>query len=138
MAGLIREDDDVVAEINVTPFVDVVLVLLVVLMVTSTAIVQAAMKVDLPSAASAGDSVPRTFNVVVTDDGELFLDGTRVQVEEIANAFRRAKKVDSEVLAVIAADRSVDYGRVIEVIDIVKLNGATGFALNLEKGVGDD
>lgn len=138
MAGAIRSDDDVVAEINVTPFVDVVLVLLVVLMVTSTAIVQAAMKVDLPSSAAAGDSVPTTFNVVVTDDGELFLDGETVSADEIADAFRSAKKTEPELLAVIAADQGVDYGRVVEVIDIVKLNGATSFALNLKNGGGDE
>ena len=135
MAGAIRSADDVVAEINVTPFVDVVLVLLVVLMVTSTAIVQAAMKVDLPSSAAAGDSVPTTFNVVVTDDGELFLDGETVSADEIADAFRSAKKTEPELLAVIAADQGVDYGRVVEVIDIVKLNGATSFALNLKNDV---
>ncbi|MEM6732132.1 MAG: biopolymer transporter ExbD [Myxococcota bacterium] len=134
MAASIQDNDDVVAEINVTPFVDVVLVLLVVLMVTSTAIVKAAIQVDLPSAASAGDSVPLTFNVVIDQEGELFLDGESVSVEQIASAFKSAKAGEGDLLAVIAADQSVDYGRVVEVIDVVKLNGASSFALNLESG----
>jgi biopolymer transport protein ExbD len=125
-------DDDVIASINVTPFVDVVLVLLIILMVTSTQIVRAQLMVDLPKAASGGDAVPSTLNVVLTLQGEVLLDGQPLE-GSLAEAVRRIKTAEPDVQAVIAADKGVPYGRVVEVIDTVKTNGVTKFALNIER-----
>lgn len=133
MAGLSPEDEDVISSINVTPFVDVVLVLLVILMVTSTAIVKASLKVDLPKAASGGDNVATTLNVVITRDGRLMLDGVETTEGALAEAVRRQKEANPTVQAVIAADKGVAYGSVIHIIDVVKSNGVTSFALNIER-----
>jgi biopolymer transport protein ExbD len=131
MASKIKGDDDVVAEINVTPFIDVVLVLLVALMITSTAIVHAAIKVELPKAASAKDTVSASINVTVTADGTCLVDGAPSSETELAGAFERERATHSEVVAVVAADKRVPYEGVARVIDIAKLHGATGIALNL-------
>ncbi|MCA9556295.1 MAG: biopolymer transporter ExbD, partial [Myxococcales bacterium] len=64
-AALDPNPDEAISAINVTPFVDVVLVLLIILMVTSTEIVRRSIQVDLPTAAAAGQAVPRTLNVLV-------------------------------------------------------------------------
>jgi biopolymer transport protein ExbD len=135
MAGMTHGggDDEVIAAINVTPFVDVVLVLLIILMVTSTAIVKASLKVDLPKAASAGASVESTLNVIVMPDGKLLLDGAEIDEKALAAAVRREKAANEKVQAVIAADKRVPYGEVVHVIDVVKTNGVTSFALNIER-----
>ncbi|MCA9556206.1 MAG: biopolymer transporter ExbD [Myxococcales bacterium] len=135
MAGMTHGggDDEVIAAINVTPFVDVVLVLLIILMVTSTAIVKASLKVDLPKAASAGASVESTLNVIVMPDGKLLLDGAEIDEKTLAAAVRREKAANEKVQAVIAADKRVPYGEVVHVIDVVKTNGVTSFALNIER-----
>ncbi|MCB9651730.1 MAG: biopolymer transporter ExbD [Deltaproteobacteria bacterium] len=135
MAGMTHGggDDEVIAAINVTPFVDVVLVLLIILMVTSTAIVKASLKVDLPKAASAGASVESTLNVIVMPDGKLLLDGAEIDETTLAAAVRREKAANEKVQAVIAADKRVPYGEVVHVIDVVKTNGVTSFALNIER-----
>jgi len=135
MAGMTHGggDDEVIAAINVTPFVDVVLVLLIILMVTSTAIVKASLKVDLPKAASAGASVESTLNVIVMPDGKLMLDGAEIDERALAAAVRREKAANEKVQAVIAADKRVPYGDVVHVIDVVKTNGVTSFALNIER-----
>lgn len=135
MAGMTSGggDDEVISAINVTPFVDVVLVLLIILMVTSTAIVKASLKVDLPKAASAGAAVDSTLNVVVLADGKLMLDGNPTDEAGLAAAVRAAKAAEPKVQAVIAADKRVDYGEVVHVIDVVKTNGVTSFALNIER-----
>ncbi len=135
MAGMAPSggDDDLIAAINVTPFVDVVLVLLIILMVTSTAIVKASLKVELPKAASAGASVESTLNVVVLSDGKLMLDGAETDEKGLAATVRRERAANDKVQAVIAADKSVPYGQVVRVIDVVKTNGVTSFALNIER-----
>lgn len=133
MAGLGQEGEEVISSINITPFVDVVLVLLVILMVTSTAIVKASLRVDLPKAASGGENVSTTLNVVITRNGELMLDGQPTTERALAESVRREKKLNPSVQAVIAADKGVAYGSVIHIIDVVKTNGVTSFALNIER-----
>jgi biopolymer transport protein ExbD len=127
------EDEDVISNINIVPFVDIVLVLLIIFMLTSTAIVRASIPVDLPSAASGGASVPTTLNLVLTVDGELYLDGDATDLQRLAARVRDEVKRDAEVQAVIAADRRVDYGEVVKLIDVVKGNGAKSFALNIQR-----
>ena len=133
MAGGLSSDDEAISDINVTPFVDIVLVLLIILMVTSQHIVKASMKVDLPKAASGGEAVESTLNVVVNKEGELLLDGAVVTKEELAAAVKAGKAASPKLQAVIAADKGVPYGRVVHVIDVVKTNGVTSFALNIER-----
>ncbi|MGF1511319.1 MAG: ExbD/TolR family protein [Myxococcota bacterium] len=126
-------EDGLIASINVTPFVDVVLVLLIVLMVTSTEIVRAQLLVDLPKAASGGDAVPSTLNLVLTRDERLLLDGSPLAIDDLAGEVARLRRSEPDLQAVIAADQGVPYGRVIELIDIVKVNGVNRFALNIER-----
>jgi biopolymer transport protein ExbD len=133
MAGHI-DTDELVAGINVTPFVDVVLVLLVVLMVTSTDLVRAQIGVDLPRAASADESVASTVNLIVSESGAIFLDGVTASRDEIAAKVRAEKARAPELQIVISADGAVDYREVIGVIDLVKQNGVTAFALDVEPG----
>lgn len=133
MASLGQDEEEVLSSINVTPFVDVVLVLLVILMVTSTAIVKASLQVDLPTAASGGESVVSTLNLVITRNGQLFLDGQPTTARALAKAIRRESESNPSVQAVIAADQGVAYGAVVRTIDIVKTNGVTRFALNIER-----
>lgn len=128
-----RNDDDVISQINIIPFVDIVLVLLIIFMVTSTAIVKAAIKVELPKAANAGEAAVTTVNLVVTESRELFLDGDPVTRERAAEILRERVKADKTLQAVISADKRLPYGDVVSVIDFVKGNGVTAFALNIEK-----
>ncbi|MBN2719076.1 MAG: biopolymer transporter ExbD [Deltaproteobacteria bacterium] len=134
MAGPIgKRDDDVISEINIIPFVDIVLVLLIIFMVTSTAIVKAAIKVDLPKAASAGTEVTATVNVVYTIDRELFVDGKPLSMTSAGKVIARQVKESPKVQAVISADTGLPYGDVVEVVDLVKQAGVSGFALNIER-----
>jgi biopolymer transport protein ExbD len=128
------DTDEMVASINVTPFVDVVLVLLVVLMVTSTDLVRAQIGVDLPRAASADESVASTVNLIVSEEGALYLDGDPASRDQIAAAVRAERVRDPALQVVISADGAVDYAEVIGLIDLVKHNGVTAFALNVEPG----
>lgn len=126
-------DDDVIAGINVTPLVDIVLVLLIIFMVTTSYIVKQQIKVDLPKAASGESEVQSTLTFKVSKDGEYFLDGQKASLEKIAATVRARLDADPKSRAIIAADKHVEYGRVIELIDTIKQNGLEKFALNIEK-----
>ena len=129
------DDDDLLASINIIPFVDIVLVLLVIFMLTSATIMKASLKVDLPKAASGGSRVESTINLVYTRDNKLILNGKELPSMAEAAAFvRQEATTNPKTQAVIAADKGVEYGRVVELIDLVKQNGINTFALDIEKG----
>ena len=135
MADIFSEDDDVIAKINVVPFVDIVLVLLITFMLTSSAIVRASILVDLPTAASAGVAVSSTLNIVVNADGRLFLNGHPTTHKALGAHVARASWKQKNLQAVISADRGIDYGQVVQILDIVKGNGIKTFALNVQRGL---
>ena len=130
------QDDGPIASINIIPFVDIVLVLLVIFIVTSAAIVRASLKVDLPRAAAGGAKVASTLNLVLDRGGTLALDGHPTTPAAVRAELRAAVTRDPAAQAVIAADRTVPYGKVMEVIDLVKGAGVAGFALDVERAPG--
>jgi biopolymer transport protein ExbD len=127
------DEDDLISGINVTPLVDVVLVLLVIFMVTATYIVRAAIEVDLPRAAHGGEAVGTVLSVVVTKGNEVYLDGVRLAEDELVVRTRAAVARDADTRVVISADRAALHGAVVRVIDLVKGAGATRFAIHVEK-----
>src|SRR3954468_25023013 len=103
MAAQTSEADEMISGINITPLVDVVLVLLVVLMVTSSYLASHGIPVDLPKGAT-GESTSSILSVSVTRDGALFVDGTAVGDREFRPRVHSARQADQELRAVIAAD----------------------------------
>jgi biopolymer transport protein ExbD len=132
-AKIFNEESGVIAEINVVPFVDIVLVLLITFMLTSSTIVKASFTVELPTAASAGSSVSSTLNVVLDAKGKLFMNGAETNYADLGAYVARASWKDKELQAVISADKGVDYGEVVRVLDVVKSNGVKTFALNIQR-----
>ncbi len=134
-ANIFPDDEDVIAEINIVPFVDIVLVLLIIFMITSSAIVRASIKVDLPTAAKADALVTSTLNIVLNAEGELFLNGEPTNHKALGAHVAKASWKEKDLQAAISADTSVDYGQVIRLIDVVKQNGVKTFALNIEREI---
>ncbi|HYG67858.1 MAG TPA: biopolymer transporter ExbD [Anaeromyxobacteraceae bacterium] len=126
-------DDDLITDINVTPLVDVTLVLLIIFMVTATYIVRAEIEVDLPRAAHGGESVGTLLAVVLTKDGEVYLDGARSDEAALVARTREAVAKDGDARVIISADRAASHGAVVRVIDLVKDAGVTKFAIQIEK-----
>ena len=134
MAGAAQDnDDEEITGINITPMVDVMLVLLVIFMVTANFIVRETVEVDLPKAANGGETVQGLVNVVLDKDGKLFFDGAEVDEKGLVAKVRESLAKDKETRAIISADQSLDYGRVMRLIDVVKGEGIAKFALNIQK-----
>jgi biopolymer transport protein ExbD len=126
-------DDDVISHINVVPLVDIVLVLLIIFMLTTSYIVRQQIKVDLPRAASGEAEVSSTLVFTIDDEGAYHLDGEEVSLDAIGDRVASRTGDEPDLRAIIAADKAVEYGRVVDLIDTIKQNGLDKFALNIER-----
>jgi biopolymer transport protein ExbD len=133
MAGSAQENDEEITGINVTPLVDIVLVLLIIFMVTANFIVRETVEVDLPRAANGGETVQGLVNVVLDKEGKLYFDGAEVSEADLTRKVAEQVAKDKDTRAIISADQSLPYGRVMQLIDVVKGQGIAKFALNIEK-----
>jgi biopolymer transport protein ExbD len=131
MASAASPDDELITGINVTPLVDVVLVLLVILMVTASYVVSRSVPLELPKAATA-DAVPSTLVVSVGKEGELYLDGAAIDPAGLRARVRLAHGADPDTRAVIAADGRARHAQVVKVIDLLRQENVTKFAINVE------
>jgi biopolymer transport protein ExbD len=129
------EDDDsgrMITDINVTPLVDITLVLLIIFMVTTTYIVNPSIKVELPKAASGSDQVRTTLALTLTKDGQLYLNGDRSDEATVAKQIAAEIPKNPDLQAIIAADKVVPHGSVVHIIDFVKRAGVRKFAINVD------
>jgi biopolymer transport protein ExbD len=129
MAGGVREDDEMITSINVTPLVDIVLVLLIVLMVTSSYLVNKSINVELPKAAT-GETTTPTLSISVDVENKIYLDGTVINPDELQARVRAAYQKDPEVKAIISADGRVQHAKVVTIIDTLRREKITKFAIN--------
>lgn len=117
-----RPGGGIIEGINVTPLVDITLVLLIIFIVTAKIVVTPAVPVDLPTAEKS-EALQTIFAVSITPDGALFVDGEACPDGELASRAERALAKDGALRAVIQADGSVPHRRVIEVLDGLKVAG---------------
>jgi biopolymer transport protein ExbD len=125
-------DEDVISGINVTPLVDVVLVLLIILMVTAQyAAEKDSIPMDLPTAQSGDTAVPSTLSVSIDKEGNFFLNAEQLQLEQLRARVKAAYAKDKETRAVIAADGRVSHAQVVRIIDLLRQEKVTKFAINV-------
>ncbi|MBI2060072.1 MAG: biopolymer transporter ExbD [Nitrospirae bacterium] len=127
-----EKEDDLITGINVTPLVDITLVLLIIFMVTAVYIVAPAIKVKLPKAATA-ESTPITSVALVLDINRvLYFNGTPTNEEDVRKILGDLVREKTDVQAMISADKDVTHGEVIHLMDLVRQLGITKFAVNVE------
>src|SRR5947199_9003328 len=133
MAGTAEQDDDGITGINVTPLVDITLVLLIIFMVTARYIVKETIEVELPRAAHGGETVQKTFAVLVTREGRSFLNGVPVDDEALVSEVTKARAAGEDVQAIVGADKNATHGTVTHLLALLKGAGVTKFAIQLEE-----
>jgi biopolymer transport protein ExbD len=131
--GVFDNDDEGITGINVTPLVDITLVLLIVFMVTASYIVKETIAVELPRAAHGAETVQKTFAVLVTKDDQAFLNGIPVDDGGLVQAVQQARAKGEDVQAIIGGDKRASHGAVTHVLDVLKGAGVTKFAIQIEK-----
>ncbi len=132
MAGSSGRRRGIVAEINVTPLVDIMLVLLIIFMLTAHLIAKQAIEVELPRAAQSTALPPTTLAVTLTRDGTLYLNSVLVTPDALRLAVKEAVAKDPKTQAIIVGDKAVSHGRVVWVLDTIKSLGITSFAIQID------
>lgn len=120
MSGSVGEGEkDVYDDINITPMLDLAYVLMVIFIIMTTASVQG-IKVNLPKASDAPSiAKPQTKAITVTADGTIFLDTFPVTLPELENLLRQYKAANPNLPVVIKADSTIQYQKVVDVLDLV-------------------
>src|SRR4051812_26966080 len=121
-----------ISGINVTPLVDVVLVLLIILMVSSTYIVARTLKVELPKASSSDGAAEKSKTLVLTKDGKLLWNDEPLSESDVQAKLKAAAGEDPEMNLVVSADKDVSHGAVVHMLDVAKIAGITKFAINVQ------
>lgn len=126
-------ENDSISDINITPFVDVVLVLLVIFMVTAPMMVKETLNIQLPKAKSSEKSNRKTFAVSISKAGQILMDGELIDMTLLYERALALKKENPQIQLIITADKESVHGDTIKVLDQVKLAGITNFAFQIEK-----
>jgi biopolymer transport protein ExbD/biopolymer transport protein TolR len=110
------------SDINMTPLIDVMLVLLVIFIITAP-LIAPALRLDLPQAEGGVADVPEFVSVAIDRDGTLFLGDAAIDAEQLAARLADTARRNPRTEVQLRADRSVPYGRVAELIDLVQRAG---------------
>ncbi len=138
-AKLGGSDDEGITDINVTPLVDIMLVLLIIFMLTSEVVSKKVKKptidIDLPTAASGEDKPGEPLSVVINKDGELFLNGKEIKEVDLRAKVKAtvALKGKGKTEAVLSADKRLAHGAVVRLIDTLRVLGVENVAINTKE-----
>ena len=127
-----NHDDGVVAEINITPLTDVFLVLLIIFMVTTSAIQNQGKSIDLPGA-EVSDTTPQGVTVTVTPDGEILVNDELTSEGDLFASLEAALEDSREKIVILRGDKKVLLGQAVNILDLAQQAGATGIALATKK-----
>lgn len=115
----VQADNEPFDDINVTPMLDLAYVLLVIFIIMTTASVQG-IKVNLPKASNTPSlAKPQTKAITITETGQIFLDTYPVTLDELRSRLAEYKAANPELPVVIKGDTVVQYGKVIEVLELL-------------------
>ncbi|KYG67115.1 biopolymer transporter ExbD [Bdellovibrio bacteriovorus] len=129
----LHDDNDAIADINVVPLVDIILVVLIIFMVTAPMFMKPTINVNLPKAASGDQTAPSKLNIALTADGRINLNGTFVSEEDVRAKATEEVAKNADVQAIISADKDVPHGKVVGLLDVVKGVGVKKFAISIDK-----
>ncbi len=132
MAGSMGDDDNGITEINVTPMVDVMLVLLIIFMVTANYMTNQSIEMKLPKASTGAPNQTTNLALSINQDSKLFLDGQAVSYGDLGGLLAEKKQAKPDISALISADVKTPHGEVVKLIDFIRKNGITNFAINVE------
>ncbi|MCW7468691.1 MULTISPECIES: ExbD/TolR family protein [Leptospira] len=133
MAGASGSQDEEIGSINITPMVDVILVLLVIFMVTANFLKKESLNINLPKVQAADPNVAESVQVAITKTGALLLEGKDTDVTGLVRNLEREAKIRPNMRLTLSADESLPYGKITELMGIIRKAGVTKIALSVKK-----
>lgn len=133
-----RESKEVVEDLNISPLIDMVFILLIFFMVSTTFVKDMKLDLDRPSASSSTTASTKAVRLYIDNAGEVYLDGESVRLWVIQSRLRDLLKTKTQKSVLVVTDESVPAGKLVEVIDQARLAGASdvGVATSIEVGAG--
>lgn len=126
-------EDQIMAEINMTPLIDIMLVLLILFMVTSSVSLESGLDVELPQVAGNTESKEGSAVIISLDsEGQLSVQGKRIEFNELGPAIKEAMEAEKTGLVILEGDRKSKLGNAVQIMDIAKAAGALKFAIAAE------
>ncbi len=132
MASGFGSDDDFISGINITPLVDVILVLLIIFLITAPVLYPSAIQVHLPQAKSGESAQPSPLTFSLGKDGTLTWNKDRIDWNMLNERLKALKDKSPDQIAVLNADEATPHGTVIRLIDTLRESGFSRFSLNVE------
>lgn len=121
-------DEETIAQINIIPFVDIILVILIIFMVTAPQVIKKGFSITLPQSSSAArPSVDSHLDILVTHTGDIFIKGRLVSINDLSFHTKKLTESRPSAKVNISADKSVSHGRVMEIVNIIKASGIHRF-----------
>lgn len=127
------DEGEPISDINIVPFVDIILVVLIIFMITTPFIVQPSININLPKAVTGEDTTPSQFNILIPAEGSLLVNGNAVDEGNLRSLAEESLASSPELQAIISADQDVSHGRVITIIDTIRSAGISRFAITTQK-----
>ena len=127
-----KSDEDIVAEINITPLTDIFLVLLIIFMITSSALIESGAEINLPEVART-ETVSRNVVVTLTTIGDIYINGKMVNKHTFEEELRKALGETDNKLVILEGDKSAMLGDAVKLIALAKEAGANEVALAADK-----
>jgi biopolymer transport protein ExbD len=132
MAKRRQSSHDVIADINITPFTDVVLVLLIIFMIATPLLIQAGIKVDLPVTKKQTSTAQKQevfITISISADGSISLDGQKYPIDNIEPILQQLMKINPNSIVAIGGEPEASYDTVVQVLDIARAAGVTKYVL---------
>jgi len=131
--GSSKDEDGIISDINITPMVDIILVLLVIFMVTANFLKKESININLPKVAAADANVKESKQVAITKEGKFFLEGRAVTESGLMDEITRETKYRPNMRVTLSADENLSYGAVSKAMGILRKCGVTRMALSVKK-----
>ncbi len=131
--GSSKNDDGVISDINITPMVDVILVLLVIFMVTANFLKKESININLPKVAKADANIKESTQIALTKDGKFFIEGKSITEEDLVTSMSREAKLRPNMRVTLAADENISYGSVSKLMGVLRRCGVTKIALSVKQ-----
>jgi len=128
-----QDSEEAITQINVVPLVDIMLVLLVIFMLTANFISTPSVPVSLPKALTSNPTAPESQAVVLTAQGTLYFQDRAVERGKFVDVLQQAVARKPDLRIVLSADASVTHGKVVEVLDLIRMAGVSKVALGVTK-----
>jgi biopolymer transport protein ExbD len=133
MASQLGTEDDEIGYINITPMVDVLLVLLVIFMVTANFLKKESVNINLPKISASDPNVAQSVQVAMTKDGKLLMEGMDISEESLVARLSRESKYRPNMRVTLSADERLAYGSIARIMGFIRKSGITRIALSVKR-----